>query len=166
MPFRRRGNSLRPINSQKHENTWSFLGQDAATATQQVLIATATDRGTIDTSNPDEVAIGSKLKGLYMEFHFSPAQTGNANVIHWKVVHKKGTQVNSAPNVYNQDDKSTILKRGMEMLVTNVATVYKRIITVPIRDTMRQGDVIKFLYQASSTQTINTCGIIIFREYT
>ncbi len=164
MSFRRGRNRLNPITSQKHESTWSFLGQNASTI-QVVNLAVATERANISEAVPDEVAVGAKLRKMYLEFHFSPAQTGNVNVIHWGIYHRKGNQTTSSPNVYNQDDKSVILKRGMEMLVTNVATVYKRIITIPIRDTMRQGDVIQFKYIASSTQTINTCGIWIFREY-
>ncbi len=160
---------MRPVvNSQKHENTWSNLSQNALPGIT-IDIATATDRGTIDTANPAEVAIGSKLTSLYFEFHFSPQDTGNVNVIHWKVEVQQGGMTPTTGNSYNQIDKSFIIKRGMEMLPVNVATVFKRIFVVRIPriyQRQKQGSFIKFHYQSTSTQTINACGIVIFKEYT
>ncbi len=156
------------VNSQKHENTWSFLQQNASTQ-QSVDIVKATDRGTIDTANPEEVAIGSKITSIYLEFHFNAETTGATNVVHWKIEIQKAGSAATAANLYNQIDKSFIIKRGMEMLPKNVATVYKRIIVVRIpRHLQRQsaGMLIKFRYISSSADTLNTCGITIFKEYT
>ncbi len=115
------------INSQKHENTWSNLSQDAS-AVKTVIVVQPVDRAGINTAVPEEVAIGSIVKSIYFEFHFSAQQTGNVNVIHWQVLKEVAVQTLSAPNLYNNDDKSQIFKRGMEMLPANVATVYKRIL--------------------------------------
>ncbi len=155
------------INSQKHENTWSNLGQNAS-AGIIINIASATQRGDIDTTNPNEVSIGSRIPSIYFEFHFSPAQTANVNVVHWKV-EVNANIAPTLPNTYNQNDKSFIIKRGMEMLPVNVATVFKRIFVVRIPkkyQRMIQGSAIQFRYIASSSQTLNTCGITIFKEYT
>ncbi len=160
---------LRPIvNTQKHETTWSLL-QLNASSQQNIALVTATDRGTIDTANPDEVAIGSKIKWIYLEFHFNAEVTGNTNVVHWKVEIQKAGSAASVPNLYNQDDKSFIIKRGMEMLPKAVSTVFKRITVVKIpRNYQRisQGMLIKFRFIASSADQINTCGFAIFKEQT
>ncbi len=156
------------INSQKHENTWSNLGQNASTV-QTVVVVEPVDRAGINTAVPQEVQIGSTIKSIYFEFHFSAEQTGNANVIHWQILKEVGTQTLSVPNSYNQVDKSQIFKRGMEMLPANVATVYKRIFVLKIpRGKQRNmaGSRWLFRYIASSSQTINTCGITVFKEYT
>ncbi len=61
------------------------------------------------------------------------------------------------------------MKRGMEMLPTNVATVFKRIFVVKIpRVYNRVGDTDQYTFQyiASSSQTINACGIAIYKENT
>ncbi len=160
---------VRPmVNSQKHENTWSFLAQNASSQ-KNIDIVKATDRGVIDTANPAEVAIGSKIKWIYFEFHFSAEVTGNTNVVHWKIEIQKAGSAATDPNTYNQIDKSFIIKRGMEMLPKAVSTVFKRIFVVKIpRNYQRQsaGMLIKFRYITSSTDTINTCGVTIFKEYT
>ncbi len=156
------------INSQKHENTWSFLGQDAS-AQQTIVIVEPVDRGTIATATPQEVAIGSIVKSIYFEFHFSAAQTGNVNVVHWQILKEQGAQTLQASNIYNGVDKSQIFKRGMEMIPANVATVYKRIFVLRIpkgKQRMMAGSQWLFRYIVSSAQTINTCGITVFKEYT
>lgn len=156
------------IHSEKHENTWSFLGQNASSV-QDIVVVEPVDRAGINTAVPQEVAIGSTIRSIYFEFHFSAAQTGNVNVIHWQIMKEVATQTLSAPNTYNQVDKSQIFKRGMEMLPVNVATVYKRIFVIKIpkgKQRMMQGSRWLFRYIASSTQTINTCGITVFKEYT
>ncbi len=162
MPFRR---SLRPIKSDKHENTWSNLGQNASTV-QTVTIA----QGTVsaDKNSATEVEIGSRVNSIYFEFHFSPAQTGNANVVHWEILIYPSGLTPPAPNVYYQTNRSMIIKRGMEMLPVNVATVFKRIFVVKIPNSKRRmtdGSIIQFRYIASSTQTINACGIAIYKEF-
>ncbi len=163
MPFRRRMQA--PIQSDKHETTWSNLGQDAGTAKISILLAKAVQPSAKD--NATEYGIGSKVKGFYLEFHFSPAQTANANVIHWVVTQIRTGQSASNPNTYYQTDRSQILKRGMEMLPTNVSTVFKRIMFVripPFMQRMKENQEFYFVYQASSTQTINACGFAISKE--
>ncbi len=165
MPFRRALGNI--INSNKHENTWSFLGLDNALV-KEVTVIEAVDRSDIDTALPQEVAIGSIVKSIYFEFHFSAAQTANANIVHWQVLKEQGAQTLSNPNAYNGVDKSQIYKRGMEMLPVNVATVYKRIFVIKIprgKQRMMQGSRWLFRFISSSSQTINTCGITIFKEY-
>ncbi len=165
MPYRRR-RMVAPLQSDKHEVTWSNLGQDAATATITVNLATGTISA--DKNNSVEVGVGHKLTTLYLEFHFSAAQTSNANVIHWMVQWRPTNTTIIAPNVYYQPGRNRILKRGMEMLPTNVSTVFKRIVVVRIpKKAQRFGedDRLSFSYQASSTQTINACGIAIYKEY-
>ncbi len=124
----------------------------------------------VDQANKDsatEVEIGSHVKSLYFEFHFSPQQTANANVIHWKISKLPFNTAATIPSLYFQVDRRFIFKRGMEMLPVNVATVFKRIFVVKIPpkfSRMGDGDKIVFEYVASSTQQINACGICIYKE--
>ncbi len=153
-----------PLKSNKHENTWSNLGQNAST-TQTITLAEGTDSA--DVSSATEVEFGHKISWIYLEFHFSAAQTGNVNVVHWRVYKKgEGTTI-GAPNLYYQDNKNKILKRGMEMIPTSVSTVFKRVFTVKLPRSIARigkGDTLALDYIASSTQTINACGIAIYKE--
>ncbi len=154
-----------PIQSDKHEITWSNLGQDASTPGIQIDLTSVVQPANKNASN--EVGIGSRITYLYFEFHFSPAQTANANVIHWTVEYERDGQTTGASNTYYQSNRSQILKRGMEMLPVNVATVFKRIFVVKIpRSAQRQrnNQKLTFNYTASSTQTVNACGIVIYKE--
>ncbi len=153
------------VKRDKHETTWSNIGQDASTATIEVVLLKGVDVGAklAGTDN----AVGSHVRSIYFEFHFSPAQTGNVNVIHWEVVGVLPNQTLNNPSVYYQDERSQIMKRGMEMLPTNVSTVFKRIFVVKMPrkfQRIQQGFEVRFRYQASSTQTINACGIVIYKE--
>ncbi len=158
---------IRPmVNSDKHEITWSNLGQDAGTAPITIVLSTAVQMASKNTTS--EVVIGAKIKWVYFEFHFSPAQTGNANVIHWKVQAVPTNQTPSSPSVYGQTDRAYTLKRGMEMLPVNVSTVFKRIFVVKvpkIYQRQKQDFDLQFIYQASSTQTINACGFSVYKEF-
>ncbi len=163
MPFRR--SRMSTIKSDKHEITWSNLGQDASTP-QTVLLAQGVASANKNISN--EVEIGAHIKTVYLEFHFSAAQTANANVIHWELVMERANQTLTGPNLYYQADRAQIMKRGMEMLPTNVSTVFKRIIVlrVPkIYQRMRDEMKLEFKYTASSAQTINACGFAIYKEF-
>ena len=113
--FRRFIRSRAPINSNKHEITWSNLSQNASTL-QTVTLVTGVKSA--DADGATGVEVGNKVRAIYFEFHFSPAQTGNANVIHWHIVGRPtGLTINN-PSVYYQDDRSYTFKRGMEMLPT------------------------------------------------
>ncbi len=160
MPFHR----MRPvIKGNKHEITWSNLAQDAS-AGITIQIYKGTDSADLNTAN--EAGIGARVTSVYFEFHFSPAQTGSPNVIHWECGFAPFGQVLPEPNTYQDPRRSQIIKRGMEMLPVNVATVFKRIFVVKIpRKYQRVVDstAFQFKYIASSTQTQNACGIAIFR---
>ncbi len=164
MPYNR-FRKMHPVNSDKKEQTWSLLGIDAGTAVQTVNIILVTEISTVNAGF--EAGVGARIGSMYFEFHFSAAQTGNANVIHWEVVHVPVTATQSSPNTYYQNDRSKILKRGMEMLPTNVSTVFKRIFTISPRMFKRltQGDKIDFRFQASSTQQINACDFAITKVF-
>ncbi len=156
------------IVSQKHENAWSNIGQNASSAIK-VVIAKATEYQNLGTATPEEVAIGSRVGALYLEFHFSAETITNTKVIHWQVVKEPFNTNPTNPILYNQDNKRFIFKRGMEMLPKDVATVFKRIVIVRIPPKFRrmgQNDQITFQYQCSLTETINACGISIYKEYT
>ncbi len=155
---------FRGKKSEKHELTWSLIGLDAST-TQVVNLSNAVQPSAKNASI--EVAIGSTIRSVYFEFHFSAAQTANVNVVHWKVEMVPDTMVPSIANSYYQTDRRFILKRGMEMLPVNVATVFKRIFVVRIPAKYRrqsEGQLISFRFQASSTQQINACGFAIYKE--
>ncbi len=156
------------IVSQKHENSWSNIAQDAFVV-RKITIAKSTQYSDLGTATPEEVAIGSRVGAIYLEFHFSAETITNTKVIHWQVVKEPFNTNPTDPSLYNQDNKRFIFKRGMEMLPKDVATVFKRIVVVRIPPKFRrmgQNDQITFQYQCSLTETINACGISIFKEYT
>ncbi len=175
MPGYRRGNSLRPINSQKHENTFSFLGQNAS-AVQTVTIISGVERGGIATATPEEVQIGAKISSVYIEFNLNGVDNSTtAQIFHWMILKNPNNQIGSPdPALYNKDFKSKILKRGMEMLPQNPigsggVVQTKRIFVVKIpRGLSRfgQNDRLEFIYKSTSASAINICGITIFKEYT
>ncbi len=157
---------MRPINSDKHEITWSLLGLNPTVNTQIVL---AIGQQPSATNTSSEVTIGAKITSVYLEFHFSAAQTGAVNIIHWQVRKEPFSTTPTAPNTYQQEDRRFIFKRGMEMLPTNVATVFKRIIVVripPRFSRMGENDRLIFQFEGSSSQTINACGFAIYKRYT
>ncbi len=87
--------------------------------------------------------------------------------VHWAIRFVPSGQASSAPNNLFATDRAYVIKRGMEMLPKNVSTVYKRVFTVKIpRKYVRQTDNggFKFEYIASSSNTMNACGIFIYKE--
>ncbi len=163
MPFRR-GNFLRPIQTKKHEITWSNLAQNASSV-QLVDLAIGVEPASANVAA--EVLVGANVKSVYLEFHFSSQDVTNPKVIHWCIAKEPfGTNL-SVPSLYNQKDRRFIFKRGMEMLPADTSTVFKRIFVVRIPPKFaRMGDSDKlfFSYICSSTETINACGIAIYKE--
>ncbi len=120
-----------------------------------------------DKNNSTEVAIGSHIKWIFCEFNFSAETITNVKTIHWAIRVIPSGQVSSAPNALFQTDRAYVIKRGMEMLPKDVSTVYKRVFTVKIpRKYVRQADntAISFEWIASSAETVNGCGIFIYKE--
>ncbi len=175
MPMSRRSSTLRPINSQKHENTWSFLGQ-IANSVKTIVLIKGTERGAIATNDPTEVQIGAKISSIYIEFNLNGVDnSGEVQVFHWQIMKNPNNQIGSPdPTSYNSAQKSKILKRGMEMLpqipLGSGGTVQtKRIFVVKIpRGFQRFGDndQLQLHYKSTSASAINFCGIHIFKEYT
>ncbi len=163
MPFaRRRGNS--PANVEKHEMTWSLLGVNAS-AVQRIAMAFAVKVGDKDIST--DVAIGSHIKWLYLEFNFSAETIGETKIIHWNVIWEPPGLTIGIPSIYNANTKAYVIKRGMEMLPKSVNTVIKRIFVVPIPKAyqrQKEGSNLIFQFVASSAETINACGIGIYKE--
>ncbi len=152
------------IQSDKHEITWSNLAQNAS-VTQGIELTKAVQPSAKNTAT--EVAIGSKIFGIYLEFHFSAEEIGVAKVIHWKVEVIPPNTTVSVANSYYQTDRAYVIQRGMEMLPKSVSTVYKRIVFVRIPriyQRQKEGQIISFRYQSTSTETINACGIGIYKE--
>ncbi len=148
----------------KHEITWSNLSQNASTITN-IILAQGVQNADADVAS--ETVVGSKVGWLYVEMHFSAQVITNAKVIHWTIEQLRVGQTSPNPNVYYQDTRSQIIKRGMEMLPKDVGTVFKRIFTVKIpqsfqRQKMNQQLVLRYI--SSSTETINACGFVIYPE--
>ncbi len=160
----KRALGLRPVHSDKKENTWSNLAQNASTV-QNIQLVNGVTPSSANTSV--EVIEGSTVNTLYFEFHFSAQVTTNPKVIHWKIEKTfSGTIPASVPSTYYQIDRSKIFKRGMEMLPADQSTVFKRIFVVRLPRAYRRigfGERIYFSYICSSTETINACGIEIHK---
>ncbi len=140
------------------------MAQDASSATNVTLYAGV---DFADSSATAEVVVGHSVKWVYLEFHFSPEVISNPKVIHWTVDITYTGMTTGAPNTYFGPDRSFILQRGMEMLPKSLSTVYKRIILVRIPriyQRVKQNQLLRFNYISTSTETINACGISIFKE--
>ncbi len=159
-----RFNRLHPVNSQKHEITWSDLAINGST-TQVKNLAIGTEPSAINIST--EVAIGAHIGSIYFEINFAAEDITTPKVIHWEVLKSPFGTTMSVPSLYNQDDKRFVLKRGMEMLPKSVSTVYKRVFVVRIPPRIRRagdGDKFQFQYVCSSAETVNVCGFAIYKE--
>ncbi len=163
MPFRR---SRPVIKSDKHEIEWSQLAANLGTTTfvQNLALGVAS----ADKDTKGEVEIGSRINSIYIEFNCAAQTTTNPKILHWTVQGgAQGTTLEN-PTTYYQSNRSFILKRGMEMLPSDVATVYKRIFVVRIPPKLRRmtdAGFISILFRATSTETINLCGFAIYKEF-
>ncbi len=165
MPFRRRNSMIRPVMSEKHETSWTNLAQDASSAIK-IIIAKGVAQGAVVVGT--DVPIGSTIGAIFLEFHFSAQVTTNPKTINWQLVKEPFNTNPTSPALMNQDNKRFVFKRGMEMLPSDQSTVFKRIVVVklpPRYRRMGQNDQVTFQYIASSTETINSCGIAIFKHY-
>ncbi len=159
MVFRR--SRLKGKSSEKHEITWSFLGD--ANASQNISLAIGTDSRAAVT----DVRIGSQIPWLYVEMNIGNDATTDM-VFHWKIAKEPfGTTLTNA-STYNQIDKRFIIKRGMEMLpASEPGTIFKRIFSVSIPPRMqRMGDTDQFVLdvQKSSATATNFCGFVVYKE--
>ncbi len=163
MPLFRRRSLGGP--SRKHENTWSFLALNNATRTD-VILATGTQAADITDATATEVKSGARITSIYFEFHFAAETITNAKVVHWTIgLRPFGTSLGN-PNQYQIVQRRFIFKRGMEMLPKDVSTVFKRVFVVKIPPKFQRlgiGDDINFSFITSSAETINACGIAIYR---
>ncbi len=162
MPFRR---NRTIVKTDKHENTWSDLAADYGTATIEKILASGVDVGA--KIGPTDVAVGSHIKWIYVEFNTAAQTTTNPKVLHWTVEIRMPGMAGSNPTTYYQDQRSFIIHRGMEMLPSDVATVFKRIFVIKIPRSyqrIKQGMLIVLRFRASSTETINQCGFAVYKE--
>ncbi len=153
------------ITSDKHEITWSNLSQDAS-GTKTVPLVIGTQPSV--TNLASEAKIGSKVTSIFMEFHFSAETITNTKVIHWEIVAANTLQTKPTPSTYYQPTRALVIHRGMEMLPKDVGTVFKRVIVVKIPrvyQRIRDQMTIDLLYICSSAETINACGIAIYKSY-
>ncbi len=161
MPYSR----FRPVvKTDKHEIAWSNLAQDAG-AVQSITLSLAVSSADKDTST--EVEIGSRIKSIYFEFHFSANVVTNPKVIHWIIIGVKPGETIQSPALYYQTSRATIFKRGMEMLPKDLSTVFKRIFVARVpKKFLRQTDnfQLQFRYICTSTEAINACGFAIYKE--
>ncbi len=166
MPYNRRTRRFAPLQSDKHEVTWSNLAQDASGA-QFVQLTTAVQPAAKNAST--EVGIGSKVKGFYIEMHFSANIITNPKVIHWIIIRRPQNLSPTAitPSLYYQAGRKFIIKRGMEMLPKDTGTVYKRAFFVripPVYQRQGETDTFNLVYICTSSEAINACGICIYKE--
>ncbi len=171
MPSYRRRMSMSPIKSEKHEITWSNLGQDASTLKTVNLI-----HAVADPTTAIQVDVGCHIKGIYIEFNLNGVDnSGSVQVFHWSInkIPASDTSFNTDPATYNTTAKRFIMKRGMEMLpeipLGSGGTVQtKRVFFVkfpPRFQRMGDADQINLNYKSTSASNINFCGIAIFKEF-
>ncbi len=155
----------RAINkSDKHEQTFTDLAINASATINRNLYTTV-DVGAKGANN--EVAVGSHVKWIYCEINIAAETITNPKTVHWTIRIVPPGQTASVPSTMYGNDRAYVLKRGMEMLPKDVSTVYKRIFVVNIPkgyQRCKQTQVLEFEYVASSAETINVCGIFIYKE--
>ncbi len=148
------------LKTKKIETTWSNIAQNAGT-TQTIEMVTAKNDPTTDR----EIQVGSRVRWIYLEFHFSAENIASTKVIHWQLTKNPGGQLTlQGPALYGTSVRKWIIKRGMEMLPKDTSTVFKRIFVARVPPKMRrfdEDDTFSFRYISSSTETINACGIAI-----
>ncbi len=161
MPFHRMKS---PVKTEKHEQTWTALSEDAS-VNKAINLITGVDVGA--KVGITDVAIGAHVKWIFCEFQFAAETITNAKTVHWCIRVIPPTATASGASALNAADKSYVIKRGLEMLPKDLAVVYKRVFTVNIPklyQRVKEGQKINFEYKASSTQTINSCGLFIYKE--
>ncbi len=132
----------------------------------RITLAKGTQAADVTDSVGTEVQTGATIPWLYFEFHFSAENVTSTKVIHWVIAHEPFGSNTSTPSTYQTITRKHILKRGMEMLPKDVGTVFKRIFTVKIPKRYQRlgiSDEFTFNYTSSSAESINACGINIFR---
>ncbi len=163
MPFFRRRSA--PLKTDKHENTWSFLAADQGTST--VIVPIVLGVQSADKNSPTECEVGSHVRSIYFEFNLAAQTVTNPKVLHWTIQGgPEGTTLEN-PTTYYQGNRAQIFKRGMEMLPTNVSTVYKRIFVARVPKKMQriqENGFISILFRCTSMETINNCGFAIYKE--
>ncbi len=165
-----RGLSLRPVRSEKHEVSWTNLGQNAS-ATQSIEIIKAVDAPTV----ASQVSVGATVKSVFFETNLNGVDnSGTVQVFHWLIFKDPGDELGvQVPSAYNAINKKFILHRGMEMLpeipIGSGGTVQtKRVFVVKIPPRLRRfdlNDALKFNYISTSASGINYCGLAIFKEF-
>ncbi len=172
MPYsrNRRAMSLRPIQSEKHELTWSRLGENASTVKSVTLITAVAGEPSLAT----DIETGSHVKWIYIESNLNGVDNSTVvQVFHWAIYKSpSGAFSIQDPTSYDTKFKKFFLKRGMEMLpeipLGSGGTVQtKRIFTVKIPKHLQrfgEGDQLLLVYKSTSASSINYCGIGVFRE--
>ncbi len=153
---------IRPVvHSEKKEVTWTFLAADESSQ-KTVVIYNGTPSADVNVGT--EIEVGSVVKWVYFEFHFSAETTTAAKVVHWQIQFVPEGMTTTAPSVYNGGSKSYVIKRGMAMLVRDQATVFKERFVVKIPRAYQRVKVnteLQFRYISTSSNTQNSCGFTI-----
>ncbi len=153
---------IRPvIHSEKKENTWTALSEDASS---EKTIKIYEGVPSADVNLGSEIEIGSVVKWVYFEFHFSAETTTAAKVVHWLIQFVPVGMTAATVSTYNAGDKSYIIKRGMAMLVRDQSTVFKERFVVKIPRSYQRVKVnteLQFRYISTSSNTQNSCGFTI-----
>ncbi len=166
MPYSRRRSA--PDTKEKHEITWSNLAQDASSV-QNIELVKGVHPATKDGAIPSECVIGSIVKSIFFEINIAAQVITNPKVFHWNIIVSRDLQTNPVPSAYNTPSKAMIIHRGMEMLPSDIGTVFKRIFVVripKIYQRVRDDMEINLGYIVSSAETINFCGFAIYKEHT
>ncbi len=162
MPFRR--NRGPPPNIEKHEITFTQLAVDASSE-QSVTLATAVDASSKNLAN--EVLVGSRITRLYVELNIAAQTITNPKVLHWLIFKSPFGATIPPPSSYNNTSKRFIIQRGMEMLPSDVGTVFKRILSIKIPkryQRMGDGDFLVFKFISTLAETVNVCGFFVYKE--
>ncbi len=163
--------SLRPVKTEKHEITWSNLGENASTVKSVTLITSvAGEPGTAI-----QVETGSKVRSIYIEFNLNGVDnSGTVQVFHWMIYKSPAGSFGVVdPTTYDSASKRFIFKRGMEMLpeipLGSGGTVQTKrifVLRIPPRfNRFGESDNLILSYKSTSSSGINFCGIGIFKEF-
>ncbi len=168
MPFRSRGNRLRPVNSEKHIRTQQIGG---VLDNQNVLNLAIAVPNPDTTANAEQVQVGSTIIGIYLKVEVSPTTEGALPNFYMAVAKNPGnTFVFPKVNVLGLSDlKKFVIHQEMVMLSNSSTpiprTVFAGVIRIP-RGYKRMGvnDRIVLLTFAPGVNT-EICYEVIYKEF-
>ncbi len=169
MVFRRRGQSLRPINSVKHiiDVSGALTAGNASIAQVAVTVPALSA-----TFKPGDLRIGEKVNGMYISIFIIGSTgapiSGPINWYIWKEHTGQATSLPTAGNTGISPLRQQIFheEKGLSGSGDGTPMVFKGVIAIPKgMRTMREGDSFQIVLNGDASDTLNFCVKCIYKSY-